>query len=628
MMKGFSAALLWVLLGAQAAVAEVPFFRTAVNLGVLPPVSERLPAEPLLSDDVSRREPGKYGGELKLLMARSKDIRLMTVYGYARLVRYNDQFELEPDILSRVEVEEGRVFTLHLRPGHRWSDGHPFTSEDFRYFWDDVANDPELAAKGLPRELLAAGEPPVFEVIDEITVRYTWPTPHPGFLLSLAGPRPFYIYRPAHFMRQFHQKYADPEALAARVEAASARNWSSLHYRNDRAYRANVPERPTLQPWRNTVSPPASRFIFERNAFFHRVDGAGNQLPYIDNVIVDITAKDLVPAKVASGDANLQLRYLSMGDYTFLRQHEERGDYRVLHWRSGRGSEMALYPNLNASDPQWRALNRSADYRRALSMAIDRHEINEVVYFGLAQEGPNTVLPGSSLYDPAFDRGQSRRDVEGANALLDAIGLSERNDRGIRLLPDGRPMELIVHTAGERSVEVDMLELIRDHWQEIGIKLFIRPSQRDVFRKRVQSGEAVLSTWYGLDNALATPDMDPSELVPVSDTDLNWPSWGANRMHGGGEPADDPAVKRLIVLHEAWQSAHTRDQREAAWREMLAIHNREIFNIGVVSGVMQPVVISNNLRNLPPDAWYSWEPGAVFGVYRPDLLFFDTAAES
>ncbi|MEM9602358.1 MAG: ABC transporter substrate-binding protein [Pseudomonadota bacterium] len=607
--------------------AEVPFFEDAVASGALPPVEDRLPATPLLGEDTLRRELGQYGGELKLLMSRSKDIRLMTVYGYARLVRYNDAFELVPDILESVDVRDGREFTLRLRPGHRWSDGHPFTSEDFRYYWDDVANDPELAAKGLPRELLVEGQRPTFDVIDEYTVRYTWPAPHPGFLLSLAGPRPIYIYRPAHFMRQFHKSYADPDELARKVEEASARNWSSLHYRNDRAYRANVPERPTLQPWRNTVSPPASRFVFERNAYFHRVDAEGRQLPYIDTVIVDITAKDLVPAKVASGDANLQLRYLGMGDYTFLREHELRGDYRVAHWRSGRGSELALYPNLNANDPAWRALNRSPDYRRALSLAIDRHEINEVIFFGLAKAGPNTVLPDSSLYDPAFDRGHLR-DVDTANYLLDGLGLAERNRRGIRLLPDGRPMELIIHTAGERSAEVDMLELIRDHWQEIGIQVFIRPSQRDVFRKRVQSGDAVMSTWYGLDNALASADMNPRELAPNSDYDLNWPSWGANRMNGSGEAADDPHVRRLIALHEDWETATDRIGREAAWRGMLAIHHEQVFNIGTVSGVLQPVVISNRLHNVPVNAWYSWEPAAVFGVYRPDLFFFDSAGAS
>lgn len=601
--------------------AEVPFFEQAVASGSLPPVEQRLPVTPLLGEDTLEREPGRYGGELKLLMSRSKDIRLMTVYGYARLVRYNDRFELVPDMLESVEVREGREFTLRLREGHRWSDGHPFTSEDFRYYWDDVANDPELASMGLPRELLVEGKPPTFDVIDPLTVRYTWHAPHPGFLLSLAGTRPFYIYRPAHFMRQFHKNYADPDELAKKVEQASARNWSSLHYRNDRAYRANVPERPTLQPWRNTTTPPASRFIFERNPYFHRVDAEGRQLPYIDKVIIDITAKELVPAKVASGDANLQLRYLSMGDYTFLREHEVRGDYYVAHWKSARGSELTLYPNLNAKDPVWRALNRSVAYRRALSLAIDRHEINEVVYFGLAQGGPNTVLPDSSLYKPEFARAQ-RRDVDAANALLDGLGLTERNRRGIRLLPDGRPMELIIHTAGERSTEVDVLELIRDHWRELGIQVFIRPSQRDVFRKRVQGGEAVMSTWYGLDNALASADMNPRELAPHSDYDLNWPSWGAHRMNGSGEPADDPHVQQLIALHDDWERAPDRAGREAAWRKMLRIHHEQVFNIGTVSGVLQPVVMSNALRNVPRKAWYSWEPSAVFGVYRPDLFFF------
>ena len=133
-------------------------------------MAERLPEQPLKVDfELNSKTIGRYCCELELLMGKAKDIRMMTVYGYARLIGFDIDFELRPDILESFEVEEGRIFTLKLRKGHKWSDGHPFTSEDFRYYFEDVANDPELSASGLPQVLLSNGKPPKFEVIDELS---------------------------------------------------------------------------------------------------------------------------------------------------------------------------------------------------------------------------------------------------------------------------------------------------------------------------------------------------------------------------------------------------------------------------------------------------------------------------
>ena len=134
----------------------------------------------------------------------------MVIYGYARLVAYNLEFEIVPDILERVEVKDGRIFTLYLRQGHKWSDGRPFTSEDFRYYWEDVANNRELSPGGPHKVLLVDGEPPRFEVVDETTVRYSWSKPNPQFLPKLAAASPLFIYRPAHYLKRFHNRYTAP----------------------------------------------------------------------------------------------------------------------------------------------------------------------------------------------------------------------------------------------------------------------------------------------------------------------------------------------------------------------------------------------------------------------------------
>ncbi|MEE8246958.1 MAG: ABC transporter substrate-binding protein, partial [Alphaproteobacteria bacterium] len=164
--------------GAALELIETPAFEEAVAAGELPPVAERAPQEPrIITFDDGATTPGRHGGDLRMLVGRAKDVRLLVVYGYARLVGYDLDYAIKPDILAAVEVADGRAFTLKLRKGHRWSDGHPFTAEDFRYWWEDVANNPELAPSGPPKDMLIGGAAPTFEVIDETTVRYTWPTP-------------------------------------------------------------------------------------------------------------------------------------------------------------------------------------------------------------------------------------------------------------------------------------------------------------------------------------------------------------------------------------------------------------------------------------------------------------------
>ena len=155
----------------------------------------------------------------------------MVVYGYTRLVVWTPQYTLEPDLLESYEVQDGRSFTLHLRKGHKWSDGAPFTAEDFRYYWEDVALNKELSPFGPPSQLLSDGELPKFQVINETTVRYSWPKPNPFFLPALASTTPLYIYRPAKYLKQFHAGHSDPSHLARRAKEQGMQGWAALHNR-------------------------------------------------------------------------------------------------------------------------------------------------------------------------------------------------------------------------------------------------------------------------------------------------------------------------------------------------------------------------------------------------------------
>ncbi|MDH3701150.1 MAG: ABC transporter substrate-binding protein [Alphaproteobacteria bacterium] len=611
---------------------DPPSLQKRIEAGELPPAALRLPSTPLVVPFARPgQKPGRHGGTLRLLMARPKDVRLMVVYGYARLVRFDAQLRLVPDILQRIDVDRGRVFTLHLRKEHRWSDGNPFTTEDFRYYWEDVATNAMLSPAGPPKVMLVDGKPPRYEILDSHTLRLTWPAPNPAFLPALAGPRPPFIYRPAHYLKRFHAHYFDAEALGKEAESRGYRNWAALHNKVDNSYKNDNVDLPSLQPWTIATKAPSHRFMFRRNPYFHRIDPNGRQLPYIDRVVMNIVDNKIVAAKTGTGESDLQARYLRFADYTFLRKNAKRGNVDVHLWRIGKGAHLALYPNLNVKDATWRALLQDVRFRRALSLAVHRRELNRVMYFGQAIEGQNTVLPDSPLYRDAYRRAWADFDPPRANRLLDEAGLTRRDSRGIRLLPDGRPADIIVETAGESSEEADALELVHDSWLKVGIKLHIKPSHRDVLRNRIYAGETLMALSSGLENGLATADTSPEALAPTHQTQYQWPIWGQYTETGGraGAAPDMPAAKRLADLLREWRAASRRKTRTRIWHEMLALYGDQVFTIGLVSGTLQPVVVDRRLRNVPENGLYNWDPGAYFGIYEPDTFWFtDVAGKS
>ena len=450
--------------------------------------------------------------------------------------------------------------------------------------------------------------------------------PNPFFLPALAGARPEPLYAPAHYLEAFHARYADEDALNERAKEEGKRNWAAVHTSRFRPYRNTNPDLPTLQPWVNTTAPPSQRYVFVRNPWFHRVDANGRQLPYIDRVVMNISDGKLIPAKTGAGESDLQGRHLTFDDYTFLKQNEKRNAKQVRLWETTRGAHVALYPNLNVADPRWRELLHDVRFPPG---AVARHrsarDSTRSSTSGLATEGNDTVHAECPLYREEYRRRWAQFDLEAANALLDEIGLRERNDEGTRLMPDGRPLEIIVETAGEDTEQTDVLELVGWTWKEAGIKLFSKPLQREVFRNRIASGQTVVSVWSGLENGLPLPDMSPRDLAPTRPDQYQWPRWGQYYETAGasGEaPALAPA-RELAELSRAWLSAPDTGARRAIWERMLEIRADNVFSIGIVSGVPQPVVVDTRLRNVPETGIYNWDPGAHFGIYRPDTFWFE-----
>jgi peptide/nickel transport system substrate-binding protein len=610
----------------QTDLTESTFWAAEVVAGNLPPVIERIPQQPLIVDLPAKgRTFGSQGGTLRTMITRSKDIRQMVVYGYARLIGYDENYNLAPDVLRDLTVVDGRKFTLHLRKGHKWSDGHPFTSADFAYWWHDVANNEELTPSGPFEFLRVQGELPKVTFPDPQTVIYEWSLPNPDFAQALAQARPPFIYMPAHYLKQFHVAYAGMQDLEVLMRKKRVRSWAGLHNKYDNMYKFDNASLPTLQPWINATAKGKSRFLFVRNPYYHRVDARGVQLPYLDIIEMTVVGSGLVAAKSNAGEADLQARGIDFKDVAILKKGEvEGGNYTTRLWSNGTASQIAIYPNLNFRDPVWRDVMRQADFRRALSMGIDRRMINRALYFGLGQEGSMTVLPQSPFFKPENRDAWSQYDPAEANRLLDGIGLTKRDKTGIRLLPDGRPAWFVIETAGERQEVENALQIITDTWREIGIKLVMRPLERDILRNRVYSGVTMAAVWFGWDNGLPKSYTRPEYVVPHQQEFFGWPMWGQYyQTHGeAGEKPDMPEAIRLTELADQWAQVDTDAERSELWQAMIDIHASQIYGIGILSGAPQPVVVSKRLRNVPEQAIWAWAPGAHFGIHRMDEFYF------
>lgn len=612
-------------IAADLAYKDSSFFKERVEKGELPALAERAPKTPLIVELAARgRTPGRHGGDMRNLIGSVRDLRYITVNSYTRLIGYDETLKLVPDLAEAIDVQEGRIFTFTLREGHKWSDGAPFDAESFRYYWEDMANNKMLTPAGPAEVFWVDGELAKFEVIDARTVRYSWSKPNNRFLPYLAQPGKVFTYAPGHYLKQFHAKYRSEADLKKLVAEAKVRSWAVLHNRMEDQYENTNPDMPVLTPWVVVTKGPASRYRFERNPYYHRFDTEGRQLPYIDRVLVDLAAGGLIAAKANAGESDLQGRGLSMSDAAVLKEGEKLNGYKTLLWPYARGSAYALYPNLNTIDPEFRALNRDLRWRKALSLGIDRSLINNALLFGLGRASSNTVGPSSPLYRKDNAGRFIGYDPKEANRLLDELKLTARDSSGFRLLPDGRPLELLVEVNGSEGDMLDALQLIAETWSELGIKLLAKPQDRAILRQRSYTGKTVMVMSTGLDNALATPVMPPTELAPALQDTYCWPMWGQYIESKGkmGEKADLPAAVALLDAYERWRSTSDEAVMRQAWEEMLKNHSENLWIIGTVSGELQPVVRSNRLRNVPEKAEFAWEPTALFGVTRVDEYYF------
>jgi peptide/nickel transport system substrate-binding protein len=232
-------------------------------------------------------------------------------------------------------------------------------------------------------------------------------------------------------------------------------------------------------------------------------------------------------------------------------------------------------------------------------------------------------MPRSELFKPEYASKWANYDPKLANKLLDEVGLAKRNDVGIRLLPDGRPATIIVEHMSEETEDADALSLIADHWKKIGIKMLFKPQTRENFRIRTFSGESMMAAYAGVVTAVPTANTSPKEFAPTMQGGLQWSRWGMFVETKGrqGEKCDVPEAMQLLDYVREWETSADVESRRKVWAKILELWTDQVFSIGTVNGIKQPIVVGPKVHNVPKDGYFAWDPGGYIGLYRPETFW-------
>ena len=597
---------------------EAPMLAERVAAGELPPVEERLPAHPLVVEPIE--SVGVYGGTWLTLGDNIGRLANMVVWQDIGLLTWNnEQNATVPGLAESWAIsDDGTELTLTLREGLRWSDGAPMTADDIMFWYEDVVLNDELTPVKPGFMRTPNGHFGTVEKVDDLTVVYKFPEPH-GMFLTLLTKR-WIAYAPAHYVRQFHKNHATEEDLQARIDDAGVSNWVDLFYLRwntsggGNSLGMNNPDLPTMHPWVPTTVPPSDRFIFERNPYFFAVDTEGNQLPYIDRVDFRIVDGEVMKLRILAGEPNFQAaRALTFSDMALYVENAEENEYEILQWGDLQISEAAIWINQNTPDPVDRELYQDVRFRRALSLAINRERVNNTLYFGQGQATAATLPPVESrYYKEEYARAYTDLDPDQANALLDEIGLTERDSEGFRLKSDGTRLAPVIEMPNNRVPMIDNLNLIRDDYAAIGVELIIRPIDNALWGQRMRAGDMQFVGWPMAKAATET------DLVPIS-TNTDWaPLWGL-WYNTNGERGEEPPqhIKDLQDVWTAILATADEEARDALYDEILRQQAENVWVVGVVGPLPKPVIRKTWFRNVKTDCTWSYHHGGFIGCTDP-----------
>lgn len=619
---------------------EAPLLAARVAAGLLPPVTDRLPDSPVVITPVA--SIGEYGGTWHTASWYSE-------MGNALLKMYDppirwkaDYSGYEPGLAQSYEWSaDGLTFTLHLRPGLKWSDSAPYTSEDWRFWWEDLALNGSYPSVSASAWLRKSDNSPVdMHFPDTYTV--VWVSDKPQWVTPFFMAQGFWEFsnqmmKPAHYLKQFHPDY-NPTATYADLEAAD--QW----WQN--------PDFPTVFAWHCSKVDSSGAYpttTFERNPYYWKVDPQGKQLPYIDYLKVEVTDEMLPRAATGHYDAvfrgiggPLEIPYLQANAALY-------GYHLQADWMNGAGAWPGYMVNQdyvagggNYPDDtpehaaEIRAFFRDARFRKALSTGFDRLAVIQQAWGGVGVPQQATVSPQSQHFSSpqgqlvyqTWATSDAALDLTQANQWLDQLGMVDADFDGWRDLPSGRLFTLIIDFndwGGSYAVQAQAAAEMERQWEaNLDILVSLNDLQGNpTIDNRVSQGHYMV-------RAVHVAEMDlwtyPDWLFPIYNRYI-FPLEGLWYQSGGAQgmaPEPGSPAARLQALYEqGLAEADFAARHEIIW-DAIQIHIDEgPFVIGVSGDQPAPVLIKNNFHNVPEYGVIGpWAPASP-GNMHPEQFWIE-----
>ena len=598
---------------------EAPMLAELVKTGKLPPVEQRIPEEPMVVKPL--HSIGKYGGTWHRAFTGPADAENGNRIVSTDKILFWDYTgtKVMPCVAKAWKVsDDGRVVAILLRQGMKWSDGHPFTADDFLFWYEDIYLNKDL--QPTPDPFFAVnGKPGILRKRDELTVVFEFAEPNYLFVDILAGStsmgggqatqqfggRTMGAYMPAHYLKQFHPKYVAKDELDNKVKAAGFDGWVSL-IKNRWDWRLNT-ELPVLAPWKTVAPINTPTWVLERNPFYYGVDTQGNQLPYIDRISMGLAENlEVVNLRAIAGQFDLQERHTGLAKLPVFLENRTKGNYDVHLDPALNGSDANLQINhAYDADPEIAKWLETRDFRRALSLGIDRDQLNETFWLGVGTAG--SVAPAESVpYSPGpeWRKKWSSYNLKQANEFLDRLGLTKKDNEGYRLRTDGKGgirLELLT-ASGSFIPHTQICEMIREQWKKIGIAANVKEVERNLFYTRINNNEQQISIWGN--DGTEVLYLFPRHALPVEPVEalLGTPiaRWYASGGTQGKEPKD-PQLKKALELFRSAAGKKPQERYKIA-QEIWKIIVDEQISIGTVGqspAVMGVRIVSKKLGNIP-----------------------------
>jgi peptide/nickel transport system substrate-binding protein len=624
---------------------ESPMLAERVAAGELPPLEERLPVEPQVTTPFN--EVGTYGGEIRIGFTGANPFwgGIYSINGWERVAAWKtDNSGVEPGIVAGWDIsEDASEYTFHLREGMKWSDGMPYTTEDWRFYIEDILFNKELtpgnpggSSNGwLP---LDGAEDFKIEVIDDYTIKFIFAKPVGTLLLQLAQWQgAHFSSRPAHFLKQFHATY-NPDVQALVDAEDGVEDWVGLFGKYaDQAVEVNIfPQNPDMLEY--DVKPSLSPWILveemgtgttlrmERNPYYWKVDSAGNQLPYIDS-FVGIQYQDNESRTLALLNGDIDYIKDAPGEdrILFFDAVDEGRPIKINAKMNDAGTSNTVMLNLNVGDPVLQEIFRSKDFRIGLSHAINREEIIEIVHFGQgvpAQVGP---LEGSPLYNEQLAYQYTEYDVELANEFLDKV-VPDKDADGYRLRPDGERLSFVIsvdNTSSFTSTYTQVGELVAGYWQAVGVDAVVNAMAAEQWSQNFRDNNVDAVIWTGEGGAGLNTILDPRYVVPGEYHGLWANGTNAWLTNNPDATAKIPLEGIFKEQRDRFENVLVQPSQEAqieAMKEVIQVAADEFWVIGISRPAPGYQPYSNRLANLP-EVWVTGWIEGIEKIIRPEQWY-------